>query len=470
MKRITPRISVRQSISRSPKRGLSAALVALSAMIVFASTCQAQTLTVIQNFSAVSGPQYPTQGALAQGRDGKLYGTSFYPNYGLVYSVSTRGIGRVVYSFDGASASSPNFGVTMATDGRFYGGTNEGGSSNYGVLFRVTSGGTFEVLHEFQGASDGSRPIYPPVEASTGTLYGTTFGDLFPSTVYEFAGLGTFSTICTFGGPYANDAGLLQASDGNLYGVTQTGGSYGAGTLFEITPSGTLLSSYTFTGLNDGGYPGGTLIEGPDGTLYGTTQSSGSRQGGTIFKYQKGNLTTLYSFSLNGLINPPSPLGLVLATDGKLYGTTVAGGKQGYGSIFRIATDGTGYQELYSFASGTAQYPSQLMQHTNGLLYGATIEGGRFGYGMLYSLNIGLGSFITFVLPTGKVGRSTQILGQGLTGATSITFNGVPATKFTIVSDTYMTTVVPSGATTGPVVVTTPGGTLTSNRNFAVLK
>jgi hypothetical protein len=81
---------------------------------------------------------------------------------------------------------------------------------------------------------------------------------------------------------------------------------------------------------------------------------------------------------------------------------------------------------------------------------------------------MGLDPFITFVLPVGKPGQTAQILGQGLTGTTSVTFNGVAATKFTVVSDTYMTSVVPAGATTGPVVITTPTGNLTSNVSFRI--
>jgi hypothetical protein len=87
----------------------------------------------------------------------------------------------------------------------------------------------------------------------------------------------------------------------------------------------------------------------------------------------------------------------------------------------------------------------------------------------MFSLNMGLGPFITFVQPTGKVGQAVQILGQGLKGTTSVTFNGIAATSFTVVNDTYMTAVAPTGATTGPVVVTTPSGALTSNVSFRII-
>jgi hypothetical protein len=108
------------------------------------------------------------------------------------------------------------------------------------------------------------------------------------------------------------------------------------------------------------------------------------------------------------------------------------------------------------------------MQHTSGLFYGTSQQQGAHSDGFLFSVDMGLGPFAAFVYPGGKVGSTAEILGQGFTGATSVTFNGVPATSFAVASDTYITAVVPSGATTGSVVVTTPGGTLTSNVNFRV--
>ncbi len=111
-----------------------------------------------------------------------------------------------------------------------------------------------------------------------------------------------------------------------------------------------------------------------------------------------------------------------------------------------------------------------LAQHTDGTFFGTTGKGGSYNYGTDYSLNMGLGPFITFVQRTGRVGQTAQILGQGLTGTTAVSFNGIAATSFNVVTDTFMTAVVPSGATTGAVVVTTPGGTLTSNKNFRVIQ
>ena len=156
------------------------------------------------------------------------------------------------------------------------------------------------------------------------------------------------------------------------------------------------------------------------------------------------------------------------ATDGYLYGTTAYGGADDFGTIFKISTRGK-YQQLYSFSSTTGENPvAAPLQHTSGLFYGSTEYGGTYGYGVIYSLGMGLGPFITFVRANGKVGQKAQILGQGLTGTTSVTFNGLPASSFTVVSDTYMTAVVPSGATSGTVTVKTPSGMLISNKTFRV--
>ena len=106
----------------------------------------------------------------------------------------------------------------------------------------------------------------------------------------------------------------------------------------------------------------------------------------------------------------------------------------------------------------------------NGRFYGLSAVGGADDNGTVYTLDMGLAPFVAFVRPSGRVGQLTEILGQGLTGTTSVTFNGLPATTFTLVRDTYMTAIVPSGGTTGKVLVTTPGGALTSNVNFRILQ
>ncbi len=160
----------------------------------------------------------------------------------------------------------------------------------------------------------------------------------------------------------------------------------------------------------------------------------------------------MHSFDGGDGANPEA--GLVQASDGKLYGTTVFGGRHGEGSIFSIATDGT-LTTLYSFPSFDhvdGANPFGLMQHTDGKFYGTTSEGGT-------SINCDSFDSIGFI----------QILGTDLTGATVVSFNGVPASSFKVVRGTLIKATLPAGATTGPVTVTTSNGTLTSNVNFTVL-
>jgi len=229
---------------------------------------------------------------------------------------------------------------------------------------------------------------------------------------------------------------------------------------------------YSFRGGQAGAVPYAPLMQAADGNFYGTTTQGGVGPNpglGVVYKLdQGGSVTVLHKFAGVPLDGQGPIAGLVQATDGNLYGVAAAGGQSNDGTAFRMTTGGT-YTQLCTFSSNTGSYPAgSLMQDTSGLLYGTLRFGSPNGYGAVFSLNIGVGSFITFVQPSGKAGSTVQTLGQGLTGTTSVTFNGVAATSFKVASDTYMTAVVPSGATSGPVVVTTPSGNLTSNKSFQI--
>jgi uncharacterized repeat protein (TIGR03803 family) len=212
-----------------------------------------------------------------------------------------------------------------------------------------------------------------------------------------------------------------------------------------------------------------------NGTLYGTNTAGGSVNAtGTVFKLTPaGVLTTLHTFcKQTGCPDGQVPdAGLVLATDGNLYGVTSSGGTVGSGTIFKVTPSGA-FTSLYSFCSqaGCVDGDSPdgtLIQATNGDFYGTTFSGGTSGAGVVFSLSTGLGAFVQTVPTSGKVGTAVKILGADLTGATSVTFNGKTAT-FKVVSSSEITTTVPTGATTGTVKVVTPGGTLSSNVVFTV--
>ena len=269
------------------------------------------------------------------------------------------------------------------------------------------------------------------------------------------------------------------------YGTTAGGEANGDGTVFKITPSGTLTTLYNFcsqSGCADGSEPEGALIQATDGDLYGTTAAGGPNNQGTVFKITPcGTLTTLHTFCSQGYpcTDGADPEGaLVQATDGNFYGTTIVGGayNPGAGTIFQITPAGT-LTTLYDFCSQTlctdgAKPWAGLVQATNGTFYGTAEYGGTGGVyhdlGTIFSLSVGLGPFVKTLPACGEVGSPVKILGTNLTGATSITFNGTPAT-FTVVRPSEITTTVPVGATTGTVQVVTPSGTLSSNVPFRVL-
>jgi uncharacterized repeat protein (TIGR03803 family) len=276
------------------------------------------------------------------------------------------------------------------------------------------------------------------------------------------------------------DAAMIQGTDGDLYGTTldDVDGDQYTGAVFKLSLSGEFTTLHNFCSQSncaDGSRPYSPVVQAANGNLYGTT-SYGGLASGTVFELTPaGVLTTLHTFGTQSPDGESPVGGLVQGTDGNLYGVTPYGGTYGAGIVFKITTGGT-FTVLHSFNTTDGSHPDGgLMQATNGLFYGTTTAGGNtsscsaLGCGTVFSLNVGLGPFVALVLPAGKVGDTAEILGQGFTGTTSVTFNGVPCTNFEVVSDTYITATVPVGATTGSVVVTTPGGSLKSNKKFRIV-
>jgi uncharacterized repeat protein (TIGR03803 family) len=213
------------------------------------------------------------------------------------------------------------------------------------------------------------------------------------------------------------------------------------------------------------------MVQGTDGNFYGTTESGGGDTVGTVFKITPGGtLTTLHSFDSTDGSAPVA--GLIQAADGNFYGTTDIGGTNGcYGTVFKITPGGT-LTTLHSFDNSDGADPqAALFQGTNGKFYGTTearvINVCSGGCGTVFSLSVGLGQFVETLPTSGTVGAAVKILGTNLTGATRVTFNGTAAT-FTVISKSEITTTVPTGATTGKVHVVTPSGTLKSNVPFRV--
>jgi uncharacterized repeat protein (TIGR03803 family) len=322
------------------------------------------------------------------------------------------------------------------------------------------------------------------VQASDGNFYGTTSnggGVYNGGTIFEISTAGKFKKLYTFcsrnncNDGYYPLSGPMQASNGNLYGTTASGGSNSQGTVYEITTAGLFKVLYNFcsqANCADGAYPFGGLIHDSTGNLYGTTEYGGNLNGwGTVFEITTTNqLIILHSFDNTDGAYPISAL--LQASDGNFYGTANGGGgNTSAGTIYEITSGGV-FSSLYSFcvpSSCTGYYPGYaLAQATNGEFIGTTIQGGANYAGIVFSYATGLGPLVETVPVAAKVGKRVIILGNGLTGSTSVTFNGTAAT-FTVVSNTEITATVPTGATTGTVAVTTPTGTLNSNPAFQVL-
>jgi uncharacterized repeat protein (TIGR03803 family) len=359
-------------------------------------------ITTLVSFDVVNGSQ--PSAALVQASDGNLYGTADQggaSNDGIFFRLSPDGSFSNLFSFSGAAGSYPGANPVAAlwwgSNGMFYGTTSSGGNSNLGTIFRVSTNGVFTSLVSFtgtNGAALGAVPVAGLVQARDGNFYGTTqmggTNDLAfdgDGTVFRLSPAGALTTLWSFdvatsgGNPYGT---LVQGTNGNLYGTTQTGGSNGLGTLFEITTNGALTTLVSFGGTN-GANPQTGLTLAKDGHFYGTTYFGGATNAGTAFRLtQAGSLSVLASFNNTNGANPYGDL--LQANDGSFYGTTQTGGAHNYGTVFRLTTAGV-ISRLASFALTNGQYPvAGLAQGANGYLYGTTFWGGSNARGTIFRL------------------------------------------------------------------------------------
>jgi uncharacterized repeat protein (TIGR03803 family) len=365
----------------------------------------AQTYNTIYIFGGGGSPR----GTLVEGTGGNLYGTTYGAggkNNGMIFKITPAGTFTALHAGGGTF----QVGLTLGTDGNFYGTSVAGGPSAHGYVFRITPSGTFTTLSNFGPLPDGYLPERL-VQASDGNFYGTTLlgGANSDGMLFRITPSGTRTTIynfCSLSGCADGTAplGLIQGSDGNLYGVTGGGGTAGGyGTIFKITTTGTLTTLHSFD-LTDGSGPMG-LVQASDGNFYGTTNSGGFSNSncssgnnpatcGTVFKITPtGTFTTLHLFNYTDGANPGAAP--IQASDGNFYGTT-AGGGIGSGTVFKITSTGT-LTTVYNLnpQHSDGAFPAGLVQHTNGTFYGPTIRGGKIVYhtcpawcGTLFSLSV----------------------------------------------------------------------------------
>ncbi len=463
-----------------------------------ATTASAQTFTILHDFSGPNGA-IPS-GALVQGTDGNIYGTTLtgghnFPNgEGTLFKITPTGILSKLHDFclepNCTDGSLPQ-GMILLPNGSFLGSTYQGGIGNPpyenyggGSVFNFLPPGKLAVLHDFctkvigSSCPDGDAPLAVPVPSFEGSYFGTTmFGGSLncePGGPYVGCGVifkmnptGSVVPLHYFAGPPTEgtypEAALIQATDGNFYGTTAYGGSSDDGTIFKITPGGEFTTVHRFSG-SDGSNPFSALLQASDGNLYGTASSGGTGGHGTVFRLTpQGSLSTIHNFS--GADGEQPFAGLIQASDGLLYGSTDTGFNNG-GVIFRVGLDGA-FAIEHSIKEGY-RADNTLLQATNGTFYGSTLYGGNGGQGLIFSLSLNLQPFVSLVRSFGKVGQICPLLGQGFLNANRVTLNGLPA-SFTVVSDSFMQITVPSGATSGYITVIMSGGTLTSNAPFRVI-
>jgi len=470
-------------------RRTSLSIIALTLLFAVAAA-NGQTYTRLYIYPPGTGITPPEQ--MSQARDGNLYTTgnsSGTGSLGTVFSMTTAGVQTTIYDFCPATGcldgAGPRGGVGLGFDGNLYGTTQGGGKYRAGTVFKVTPTGTLTTLWNFTNGTDEGVPVFPLLQAQDGNLYGVSLAQYNGQygAFFKVSSAGVFSVPHDFTFVDGSSPNLpTWSTDGNLYGTAYSGGSPqcigygqgGCGVVYKMTPAGKETVLWNFKGFygNDGAWPVGALVQGYDGNFYGATYEGGNSANcgggcGSVFKITPaGVLTILHNFT--GYPDGAYPYaGLTLGTDGNFYGVTTAGGTHKDGVLFQVTPAGT-ETILYNFCAVSgctdgfyAETP--LVQHTNGIFYGNTIGGG----GVFYSLDMGLQPFARLVTWSAKVGKTVEILGQGFTGTTVVSFNGVHAT-FSVVSDTYLTATLPAGALTGTVTVTTPTGTLNSDRKFLV--
>lgn len=468
------RTRTNSSLSKSlASRSLRLLTVVVLTAGFFLPSAPAQTFSVLYNFgTAGDAPISPTTpGLLAQSRDGNLYGTAplgGIDGKGAVYQMTPAGAITVIHSFDGSDGYDAISGLTLGNDGNLYGAAALGGAGFDGTIFVVSPAGVFTDLHDFRG-NEGSDPMGAPIQGADGNFYGTAGGGgtFDKGTVYKMSPDGNVVSIYSFDNTHGKFpvGGLVQGRDGDFYGTAGSGGKNDEGVVFKITAAGKLKVLFNFDFTHGSGPIAGLLL-GADGNFYGTTSRGGSTGLGTLFKMTPaGAVTVLHNF---GTFNDGSfsDGGLVQATDGFLYGSTVQGGTEGLGMIYRIAPDGSNYSDLHDFDQSDGESAdAALVQNTNGLVYGTTNLGGSENEGVFFGLSESLAPYVSLSPSAGNAKTTIQILGQGLSGATQVQFNGTAAT-FTAVSDTYMTAIVPKAATTGYLKVVTPHATIQSGQPF----
>ena len=310
---------------------------------------------------------------------------------------------KTLHNFDNTDAALPWATLVQGNDGNFYGTTQNGGNTvcnlGCGTIFKINPNGKLTTFM-FNG-TNGSEPIAGLVQAANGDFYGVTTsgGANDVGVIFKFSPNGGLTTLYSFdvNTGYSPLGGLALASDGNFYGTTSGGGPptgactpSGCGTIFKITPLGTYTTLHNFNGIPDGGMPLATMVQASNGKLYGTASAFGTDNNyGTVFSITlKGKYAVVHQFNNTDGYYPFG--GLILGRDGNFYGQTNLGGDSpfgAFGTVYKMTPSGE-VTTLHSFQQTDGDNPvSALVQGTDGNFYGTASYGGEFpNFGTVFKI------------------------------------------------------------------------------------
>lgn len=337
---------------------------------------------------------------LMQATNGKLYGmtvTGGANDYGVIFEYDYTTVTYTkLFDFNGnENGGNPHGSLIQAKDGKLYGMTSAGGVKDLGVLFQYDlTNSTYTKKIDFTGTANGGVPFGTLLQAKDEQLYGLTsnggtynFGTLFQynTATSAYAVKVNFNDTLSGNGPQSD---LIQATDGKLYGSTQYGGAEGFGVIFQYDP---ITFSYSkkvdFIKESEGKLPVGALMQATNGNLYGMTFDGGKNSAGVLYQFNTSSFIYKKEFDFHGAINGSTPgSSLVQANDKMLYGITKDGGIDGDGTLFQYDPYLYKYEKKYDFdLATTGSSPnSSLLKATDGKLYGVTSYGGANDNGVLF--------------------------------------------------------------------------------------